>query len=131
MGVTRSDTVHHRWWGGGGCGPRPADEETEVCVGGVSDFCEVTRWAGVQAHEMGALILGRSPSITLWVLQGKFTVILEDGPLVVSPLAMGPWDSGLWVQACEPRSLRRALGRLREPGSEDVGLAQGEGKQGA
>ena len=44
---------------------------------------------------------------------------------------MGPWDSGLWVQACEPRSLRRALGRLREPGSEDVGLGQGEGKQGA
>lgn len=85
VGVTRSDTVHHRWWGGGGCGPRPADEETEVCVGGVSDFCEVTRWAGVQAHEMGALILGRSPSITLWVLQGKFTVIL-----------------GGWASRCKP-----------------------------
>ena len=44
---------------------------------------------------------------------------------------MGPVDSALWVQACEPRGLRHALGRLREPGSEDVGLGQGEGKQGA
>lgn len=100
------------------------------CGGGwVSDFCEVTRCTGVQAHEMGALILSRSPSITLRVLQGKFTVIPGGWTSRCKPSSCGAWDSGLRVQACEPCGLRHALGRLWEPGSEDVGLGLGEGKQ--
>ena len=105
VGVTRSDSVHRRWWGGGGGGPRPADEETEVCVGGwVSDFCEVTRWTGVQAHEMGALILSRSPSITLWVLQGKFTVIWGGRASGCKPSGYGAW--GLWAMGAGLRAPR-------------------------
>lgn len=65
-----------------------------VC-GGVSDFCEVTRWTGVQAHEMGALILSQSPSITLWVLQGKFTVILGGWASRCKPFGYGAL--GLWA----------------------------------
>ena len=62
------------------------------CGGGwVSDFCEVTRCTGVQAHEMGALILSRSPSITLRVLQGKFTVIPGGWTSRCKPSSCGAW----------------------------------------
>ena len=77
----------------------------QVCVGGwVSDFREVTRWTGVQAHEMGALILSRSPSITLWVLQGKFTVIQGGRASGCKPSGYGAW--GLWAMGAGLRAPR-------------------------